>query len=336
MNRRARLAWLAGVSVVVVAAATVYGVTEWLRTQEARSAPSQISVTTGTVIDGPRIVFRNTARGEGYGHVASVSLDAPGGERAVGPLVCDRVDATSVNTVCLRGLRGVVTTFEAQLYDAADQLERTWPLSGIPSRTRLSADSELVATTAFVTGHSYATTGFSTETVVMDASGRSLGNLEDFALIVGDSAVVAVDRNIWGVTFTDDGRTFYATAASGGRTWLVAGDLEERTLTAVREGAECPSLAPDGRRVAYKKNVGTAGEVRWTVAVYDILSGQETVLPIEQNVDDQVEWLDDETILFGLARAETPGDSDVWAVAADGSAAPAVLIEHAWSPAVVQ
>ncbi|MET1044816.1 MAG: hypothetical protein ABWX59_11955 [Microbacteriaceae bacterium] len=335
MNQRARIAWLASVSVVVLAAATFYGVAQWHLTEQARSAPSAVDVAAATV-DGPRIVFRNTALGEGYGHVASVPLENPGGERAISPLVCDRVDATSVRTACLRVLRGVLTTYESQLYDAENRLERAWPLPGIPSRTRLSGDAELVATTAFVTGHSYATVGFSTETVVTDAAGRSLGNLEEFALLVDDQPVLAADRNIWGVTFTDDGRTFYATAASGGRTWLVAGDLEQRTLTAVKEGAECPSLAPDGRRVAYKKNVGSGGEVRWSVAVYDRHSGEETVLPITQNVDDQVEWLNDETLLFGLARADAPGDSDVWAIAVDGSAAATIFIEHAWSPAVVR
>ena len=76
-------------------------------------------------------------------------------------------------------------------------------------------DGSLVATTAFVTGHSYATVGFSTETVIRTADGESLGNLEDFALIVDGAPLAAVDRNFWGVTFVDD-ETFYATAASGG------------------------------------------------------------------------------------------------------------------------
>ena len=40
----------------------------------------------------------------------------------------------------------------------------SWPLAGIPSRTRVSPDGVFVASTAFVTGHSYAGGGFSTET----------------------------------------------------------------------------------------------------------------------------------------------------------------------------
>ena len=75
---------------------------------------------------------------------------------------------------------------------------------GIPSRTRLSDDGTLVATTSFVTGHSYATVGFSTLTEIHRADGTSLGNVEDFALTVDGAPFTAADRNIWGVTFVDD------------------------------------------------------------------------------------------------------------------------------------
>ncbi|WP_167137909.1 hypothetical protein [Diaminobutyricimonas sp. TR449] len=333
MNSRRRIALLAAIAAVVLVGATLYGVLQWQRTQQPPFVASTVPVASGPELDGPRIVFRNTASGEGYGHVAAVPLGNPGAPRSVGDMVCDRVDATSAATICLRTKRGIVTTFEAELY--TDQaLARSWPLAGIPSRTRLSSDGDLVATTSFVTGHSYAAVGFSTETVVTDASGTSHGNLEEFTLTVDGAPLFAIDRNLWGVTFTDDGNTFYATAASGGRTWLVEGDLERRTLIAVREGAECPSLSPDGTRVAYKKNVGTGSEVRWSIAVYDFATGEETLLPVE-TVDDQVEWLDDDTLLFGLARADTPGDSDIWAVTADGGSEPRLLIEHAWSPAVI-
>lgn len=322
-------------TVIVVAGAATYGVVEFSRAQQAQSAPSVVEIAAGPELDGPRIVFRNTAPGEGYGHVAAVPLEHPAGERSVGTLACDRVDATSDSTLCLRTRRGILTSFGAELYSGtALAVER--PLAGIPSRARLSADGRLLATTAFVTGHSYATVGFSTETVVSDAAGHSFGNLEEFTFTVDGGEVVAADRNFWGVTFADAGPRFYATAASGGRTWLVEGDLERRTLTAVREDAECPSLSPDGTRVAYKKRTGDGPDIRWTLAVYDLADGKERLLPVEQNVDDQVEWLDDDTILFGLPRADAPGDSDVWAVTADGSGAPRVFIEHAWSPAVVR
>ncbi len=63
----------------------------------------------------------------------------------------------------------------------------------------------------------------------------------------------AADVNYWGITFAADDLTFYATLPStGGKTWLMRGDMGARTLTALRENVECPSLSPDGGRIAYK------------------------------------------------------------------------------------
>ena len=85
------------------------------------------------------------------------------------------------------------------------------------------------------------------------------------------------------------------------------GDLAARTLTAIHETAECPSLSPDGTKVAYKKNISTGATPYWSIAVLDLASGIETVLPEKRNVDDQVEWLDDATLLYGLPRIRGRG-----------------------------
>jgi Tol biopolymer transport system component len=53
----------------------------------------------------------------------------------------------------------------------------------------------------------------------------------------------------------------------------VRGDLAARTLTSVHPDAECPSLSPDGLRVAYKKNVATGSVSHWAIAVLDLRSG---------------------------------------------------------------
>jgi Tol biopolymer transport system component len=106
-------------------------------------------------------------------------------------------------------------------------------------------------------------------------------------------------------------------------------------MTAIRETAECPSLSPDGSRVAYKKNVSTVATPHWAIAVLDLSRNQETILPERRTMDDQVEWLDDNTLLYGLPHEGTVGDSDVWSIDSDGSAPPELFIEHAWSPSVV-
>ena len=104
----------------------------------------------------------------------------------------------------------------------------------------------------------------------------------------------------------------------------------------MRDDAECPSISPDRTQVAYKKVVDTvAGQPVWALAVLDLATGTETLLPATQGVDDQAAWLDDDTLLYGLSRADEPGTTDVWAVDTTPDATPAVLIPGAWSPAVV-
>lgn len=334
---RLRLGVVVSAGVLVLAATAVFGVVAWADRRVPDPAAGASTIATGQWAGGDRIVFRSTAPGDGYGHVASVPLAEPTGPRTVSGETCDRVDATVEHLACLRIVRGVVPTYAATMTDSDGATTGSWPLPGIPNRTRFSPTGELVATTSFVTGHSYATVGFSTATVIARRDGTTLGDLEDWTLVRGGEVVSPVDRNYWGVTFADD-ETFYATVGMtvSGETWLVRGDIRSRTLTALAENVECPSLSPDGSRIAFKRVTGSgAAGPHWTPAVYDIPTGAVRTLPDERNVDDQIEWLDDQTILYGMPRDDAPGDSDVWQLRADGSTGPTILIEHAWSPAVV-
>ena len=334
MNRRTLVVVA---TILIVAVVGVYGTVQFLDYRARLAAPSEVDTVVGAAPagEGGTVMFRNTASGTGYGHVATVPVDDRGGSRAVVPLTCDRIDATSTERVCLSIDRGVVTTFTATLYDIDGVEQSRWPLPGVPSRTRFSPDGRLVAFSAFITGESYATVGFSIATRIESVDGDEVSaDLEEFAFGVGGEPVTSADRNFWGVSFTADSNVFYATAASAGRTWLVRGDVAQRTLTAVRENAECPSLSPDDTRVAYKSRLDGAAAGHWAVAVLDLTTGVQTVLPEKRSVDDQVEWLDDSTVLYGLPRENAPGDSDIWMLPADGTGTPALAIEHAWSPAV--
>nr|WP_221381640.1 hypothetical protein [Actinoplanes polyasparticus] len=285
----------------------------------------------------PHLVFRSTALGNEYGRVAVVPLAAPAGPRAFTPAACERVYATAEDAICLSAERGIVTRYRAQLLAADWSPARDLPLTGLPSRARLSRDGSLAATTTFVFGDSYANPGqFSTRTLVTRTDGEVVGDIEKFALTVEGRTVTAADKNLWGVTFADDDR-FYATAASGGKTWLVEGSLSRRTVKALRRDVECPSLSPDRTRVAFKKR-GDLPPGRWRLAVHDLRTGAETISSEQRSVDDQVEWLDDSTLIYGLPRTDTNGaaTSDVWRVPADGSGPPLVLVPDAWSPAVVR
>jgi len=338
MTVRVRVALLAGILVVVLLGAGGY-VWQVRQSQAATRAKAPVVAVGGdlaTLRTQPRLVFRSTALGQGYGQVAMVPLAAPGGPRAFTPASCERVYATAEDAICLSADRGIVTTYQAQLLDTAWAPLHDIPLTGVPSRARLSRDGSLVATTTFVFGDSYANPGqFSTRTIVAGTDGTVVGDIEKFRLIVDGKVVKAADKNLWGVTFADDNR-FYATAASGRKTWLVEGNLSGRTVTAVRSDVECPSLSPDGTRIAFKKH-GNLSPGKWRLAVYDLRTRTEVVLAEEHSVDDQVEWLDDATVIYGLPREEAgSASSDVWAVPADGTGAPRVLVSDAWSPAVIR
>lgn len=338
MTAKARLVILAAIIVLAVAGAGGYvALTRKAQAEATASAPSVSSrQDLAAVTAGAHLVFRSTALGEGYGHVAAVPLADPDGPRAFTPAQCERVYARRGEALCLQADRGVVTTYRAQLLGPDWTATRDLPLTGLPSRARLSRDGALTATTTFVYGDSYASPGqFSTRTVISSAAdGRQIAELEEFTLRVDGRTVEAKDRNIWGVTFADADR-FYATAASGGTTWLTQGSISARTLTAIRTDVECPSLSPDGTRIAFKRH-GDLPHGQWRLAVYDLRTGKETLLAETRSVDDQAEWLDNDRVAYGLPRdVSGSASSDVWVVPADGTGAPAILIPDAWSPALI-
>jgi hypothetical protein len=246
------------------------------------------------------------------------------------------VFAASGHTLCLASDPGVVTTYTARAWADAGGAKVDLPLTGTPSRARLSDDARLAATTSFVSGDSYAAAGFSTRTVVTTLATGASVDLETFRLVHRGRQIAPSDRNFWGVTFASDDDHFYVTAQFSGRAWLASGRLSTRTVTTMRPDAECPSLSPDGTRVAYKKR-GSRGPGDWRLAVLDLATGRETALAEPHSVDDQVEWLDGATILYGLPGEGTAAaESNVWAVPADGTGSPRLLIAKAWSPAVVR
>jgi hypothetical protein len=131
------------------------------------------------------------------------------------------------------------------------------------------------------------------------------------------------DFNFWGVTFASGDDRFYATLATGGERYLVRGSLRARRVELLRENVECPSLSPDGTRLAYKRRVG--GPEDWRLHVLDLRTMRHVPLAERRSIDDQVEWLNDRTVVYGDGR-------DVWAARADGRGRPRRVLLRADSP----
>ena len=300
---------------LLVAAAVTYTVSARHNTAEAGPA-AQLTLNAG------QLLFRDTKTG----HVASVPVGETQSKPQVSGLKCDRFAVAKQTAVCLAVKPGTLpaVTDVLVLHDHL-AVRHTETLPGTPSRARVSPDGKRVYWTLFVTGDSYAETGFSTRAGVYEVdTGRLVKTIEELPVFVGGERYFAADANYWGITFAPDGNRFYATLGSKGKTYLVEGDYARYRGKTLRENVECPSLSPDATRIAFKKKVS---EGVWRLSVLDLKTMKETELAETRSVDDQALWQDDHTVLYGL-------DNTVWAVPADGSGAPAKLAEDAASPAV--
>jgi hypothetical protein len=277
------------------------------------------------------VVFQHVGGRAGdntYAHVALASVDKPAEGRETTRLVCERVYFAAARGICLVSRQGLIENgYDVTITGPDFKRRRKLQLPGIPSRARISPDGRYGATTGFVTGHSYASDDFSTKTVLIDmARGKVVADLEkDFTVIRNGERVKAVDFNFWGVTFARASGRFYATLRTGEKTYLLEGDIRSRQARVLHENVECPSISPDNTRVAYKKWLGD----HWQLHVLDLATMKETPLSEKRPVDDQVEWLDDKRVLYGLS-------GDTWVVSADGGGSPQKFLAKALSPAVVR
>jgi Tol biopolymer transport system component len=157
-------------------------------------------------------------------------------------------------------------------------------------------------------------------------------SLEFLSVTLGGHQYTAPDLNFWGVTFAADDNHFYATMSTAGHRYLVQGDIAAKSVHTIAENVECPSLSPDGKRIAFKSAIDGNPAKGWRLTVLDLASGTRTPLAETRSVDDQPAWLDPKTIAYAVPRG---ADSDIWSVPADGSGTPHLLIPHAESPAAL-
>ncbi|HEU4746058.1 MAG TPA: hypothetical protein VFS61_12520 [Anaerolineales bacterium] len=282
----------------------------------------------------PHLVFLNEAEPH-LGKVKLAGLDPSFSPRAQTALRCGRVHYAADNGICLTADPSAPDTrTHVTLFGPDFQPRHQFTMDGILSRARVSPDGKYAAFTVFVSGHSYQDASMSTATVLLDtATGANVGNLEEFETWKDGKLYQAPEFNFWGVTFAKDSNRFYATLKHGKNIYLMQGDVAAHRLTVLHESVECPSLSPDETRIAFKK-LDPSGN--WQLTVLDLRTMNETTLAETESIDDQVEWLDNQRILYEKIDYDPPKWVSVFVIPADGSGKPEVFLPNAASPVVVR
>lgn len=147
-----------------------------------------------------------------------------------------------------------------------------------------------------------------------------------------DETLSSEDQNYWGTTYIDN-QTFYATVGFEGQTNLVFGDVRTGRLDIVHENASCPEVSPNGSTIVAKEQ----RDQSFQLVAINAATGERRDLNDARSVDDQVEWVDDNTIVYGLPNpdAGTTGQPalDIWVLNVNDGSAPRLLLAFADSPA---
>ncbi len=317
---------LAGAGYVTVAALNADGTTSDARPRlvvdrlgVAAVAPGSELLVRAVDYDNPRL----------NGRLFSVELAPNAAPRAAGEMACERVHENAAgNGLCLAA-KPHGFDYQAIVYGPGRQPLRNFSIPGVPDRARVSPDGHYAGFTAFLSGHTYSAgvRSFSTHTAIVDMrAGKPLFNLDQLAVTRDGEPFERADANFWGVAFADGDR-FYATLGSGGDHYLLEGRVSTRRARIVGDHIECPSPSPDGSRIAYKRRIGK--QDRWRLHVLDLRSGRDVALAERRSIDDQPEWLDDDTVVYS-------DDRSVYAVPADGSGRPHRLVAGASSPVALR
>ena len=322
-----RLSWPLVVSVALLAAMVGYLVVSAWMGQQASAA----AATRRHPMPPPFVIYRALAPPDVYGRVALASL-SPEPEARTSMLQCARLHYAGGGGLCAaqesaRGaVRNVVYVFDPML-----RRTRRVALDGIPTRLRVSPSGRIGAITSYSEEETDAGERLVTRTRIVDMRrGEVTADLGEFHVDNLHLPPIRGHVDVAGVAFERGDDRFFATLATETERYLVAGSLRERRLTAIRTGVASEGLSPDGRRLAVKRLLPERG--RWQLAVIDLSTWQEhDLLQGPRSVDDQVDWLDDEHVMYHDADGE---GTALWMLPVDGNNGPRVLLKDAYSGAV--
>ena len=269
------------------------------------------------------------ARDSAYAHVSLVPIDAPTGPRVSTGLVCERVHFAMGQGLCLAGEHGAESLYFAVPFGNDFTPRARVQLAGAPTFARVSRDGLFGAASVLLAQPTELNPEAPAQTLILDlGAGTVVADLEDFVVTRDDATFDAPDRSLWGVTFSADSDVFYVTLRTAGNTYLVEGSLTGRRLKVIHPNVSAPALSPDGTRVAYAKLVSSIGPT-FRFHILDLATMIETPLAEATSIDDQMEWLDDQHLLYGLA-------ADTWVVPADGTGNPSLFLPNGLSASVVR
>jgi hypothetical protein len=294
----------------------------------APGTPIDLSANLDELLARPHALVLDTTAGPNFGRLEVLDAAAPDGPRAATALLCDRVDMRAGRGLCLTNNR-VSNTQGMIVFGDHFNVLHTMPLDGLPSRTRVAPNGRIAAVTVFMHGDAYNVGNFATRTFLVDlVDGKVINYLEGYSVFEKGDHDYPVNVNYWGVTFADDSDTFYATLLTNGNYYLVRGHVGTARVDILRDGFECPSLSPDGKMIVYKSRISHGfAPATWRLHVLDLKTGVDHPLAETRSVDDQAAWLDDNTVSYGLGETgQGTASEDTWAVPADGSGAPVLLV----------
>lgn len=337
MSKTARL-WTFAAVCAVAALGIGLSLSKAILRTESRARPTRAVQLLPAPPPKPFLMFISLIADDTWGRVGLAPLDSPNGARYVTSLACDRVYYAGRRGLCLATETRLVPTFVAYVFDESFNRLQRIPLTGPPSRARVSPDGRLGAVTVFEAGHSYADAGFSTRTTLIDMLGGSvIADLEAFAVSDDGGPVRSPNFNFWGVTFARDSNKFFATLDWGTGRALIEGNVRARTARILVPDVECPSLSPDNTRVVFKKRMAATGPQPWRgwqLWGLDLPTGSQRALSGKTaSVDDQVDWLDDGRVLF---FSSSEAGNNITVLGVDTTEPARVLVSDASSPAVVR
>lgn len=327
MSPRARRAFFAGVLLIAGAAALLM----W-RVWAGGAARGELAGE--TLADdalAPFLIFRTLAPPAAHGRLAVLLLDSPGAVRRPLALSCARVHYAGGRGLCVvQAPDGQPARYAVHTFDRTMTLGPRVDVPGVPTRVRVSPDGRRGAITTYAEEESPAGERLATGALIVDMStGQVLGDVRQFRIDTRATPELDGPIDVGSVAFEADGDRFFAAVSAASGHYLCAGSVDERRLTGILAGVANEALSPGGRQLAVKM-LRDGGF--WQLAVIDLRTWEQRELKQgERSVDDQVEWFDEEHVMYHDAYNE---GTALWILPADGVGKPRVLVEQAYSGSV--